>query len=99
MNYRQANLDYLEDYGDQPIPVFSDEQIEELFNARCADLQIPVKIHQLNKFTQQIDEQCSNRRINLTKMFLGTHTAKLIARLLMREEINITHLIMPYNNL
>ena len=38
MNYRQANLDYLEDYGDQPIPVFSDDQIEELFNARCADL-------------------------------------------------------------
>ena len=32
-------------------------------------------------------------------MFLGTNTAKLIARLLMREEIDLTHLKMPYNNL
>ena len=48
---------------------------------------------------QQIDELCFNRRLDLTKMFLGTNTAKLIARLLMREEIDLTHLKMPYNNL
>ena len=37
--------------------------------------------------------------MDLTKMFLGTNTAQLIARWLMYEEIDITHLKMPYNNL
>ena len=53
----------------------------------------------MKKFMVQIDEQCFNRRVNLTKMFLGTSTAKLLSRLLMHDEIDITHLKMPYNNL
>ena len=32
-------------------------------------------------------------------MFLGTNTAKLVARWLHCQDIDITHLIMPYNNL
>ena len=32
-------------------------------------------------------------------MFLGSNTAKLLARLLMHDEIDITHFKMPYNNL
>ena len=37
--------------------------------------------------------------MDLTKMLLGTNTARLLADWMLRQEIDVTHLIMPFNNL
>ena len=37
--------------------------------------------------------------MDLSRMLLGTNTAKLLASWMIRKEIDITHLLMPFNNL
>ena len=37
--------------------------------------------------------------MNLTKMLMGTNVAKLIANWLLNDEIQVSHVLMPFNNL
>ena len=38
--------------------------------------------------------KCIDRKLDLTNMFLGPITAKLIAKWIIHEQIEITHLIL-----
>ena len=81
------------------LPVFDDEQVQELFKARCKDLKIPVKLKQLGKFADICSEKCLNRKINLENMFVGPVTAQLLANWIIQGLIDITHLLLAQNNL
>ena len=43
--------------------------------------------------------KCINRKLNLFNMFLGVKSANLIARWLIAEKIDVTHLLLGQNNL
>ena len=73
--------------------------MKELYYARCSDLQIEAKDRQCSKFISQCSEMCVNRKLRLEKMFLGTKTAALIAKWLIENSVDITHLLMSHNNL
>lgn len=81
------------------LPILDDSQVEELFNARCADLKIIAKEKQYKKFVETCKEKCVNKKMNLTNMFLGPITASLIGRWMLAELIDITHLYLGENNL
>lgn len=80
----------LDDRND--IPILDEHQIEELFSARCNDLEIEIKEKQFKRFAESINEKCINRKLNLTNMFLGPITATLVAKWIMLGHIDITHL-------
>jgi len=75
-------------------PVLDSFQIEELFQARCADLSIISKDGQMKKFEAKILESCLDRRLDLTNMFLGSKTAALLATWIQNNQIDITHLLL-----
>ena len=74
--------------------VFDDDQVAELFNARCKDLKIPFKVKQLSKFADICNEKCLNRKINLENMLVGPVTAQLLANWIIQGQIDITHLLL-----
>ena len=76
------------------LPVFDEDQIKELFKARCKDLKIPVKLKQLGKFADVCNEKCMNRKINLENMFVGPITAQLLANWIMLGLIDFTELLL-----
>ena len=79
-------------------PILDEDQVKELFEARCKDLKIPVKKKQLLKFSDTCMEKCLNRKMNLEKMFLGPVTATLLANWLMLGLIEVSHLLLGQNN-
>lgn len=81
------------------MPVFDENQVEELFKARCMDLRIESKDKQFKKFEAKLSELSYNRRCNLTNMLISTETAVLLARWMMTGAIDITHLILSKNAL
>jgi len=71
----------------------------ELYRVRCEDLDIMPKDKQQSKFVRHCYEKCINRKLNLSKLFLGPRSASLLAFWIRTEQIDITHLNLSWNNL
>ena len=54
---------------------------------------------QFKKFADNCMNKCINRKLNLFNMFLGLKSAQLIARWLIADKIDITHLLLAQNNI
>lgn len=89
---------YLEEHNEKE-PIFSENMISQLFEARCQDLKIPAKEKQLKKFSDNCNEKCINRKIDLTNMFLGPITAHLISIWMLQGAVEPSHLLLSQNNL
>ena len=80
------------------LPVFSDNEINQLIKAKCSDMGIDVKEHMLSKFKDYCNAKCKNRFVDLNENFLGINSIKFIGNILYNND-RISKLNLSKNNL
>ena len=80
------------------LPVFSENEINELIKTKCSDIGIDVKDHMLLKFKDYCNTKCKNRTVDLAENFLGLNSIKFIANILYSGD-RISKLNLSKNNL
>ena len=80
------------------LPVFTDEEINELIKTKCNDIGIDVKDHMLMKFKDYCNSKCKNRTVDLTENFLGLNSIKFLGNILYTCD-RIAKLNLSKNNL
>jgi Ran GTPase-activating protein (RanGAP) involved in mRNA processing and transport len=80
------------------LPVFSDNEINQLIKAKCSDIGIDAKEHMLSKFKDYCNTKCKNRLVDLNENFLGINSIKFIGNILYNND-RISKLNLSKNNL
>ena len=82
----------------QNIQVFTENEIIELFNQKCKDLDVPIKEELMNRFLSYIKEKCVNRKIDLTDCNLGFNSMIILSEILYRNHDICSRLNLTKNN-
>ena len=80
------------------LPVFSQNEINQLIKTKCNDIGIDVKEHMMAKFKDYCNSKCKNRTVDLTENFLGLNSIKFISDILYNTD-RIAKLNLSKNNL
>ena len=80
------------------LPVFSQNEINELIKTKCNDIGIDVKEHMMAKFKDYCNSKCKNRTVDLTENFLGLNSIKFLSNILYNTD-RIAKLNLSKNNL
>jgi Ran GTPase-activating protein (RanGAP) involved in mRNA processing and transport len=72
------------------------EHVERIFRAKCADQKCPVSFDRAQRFTELISEQCKGEWFVLRQCGLGLHTLRAIVDVL-AEDRTVTHLDLSGN--
>jgi len=80
------------------LQVFSENEIIELFNEKCKDLNVPVKDELMNRFLMFIKEKCVNRIIDLSDCNLGFNSMIILCKILYENKDIASRLILKRNN-
>ena len=80
------------------LQVFSENEIIELFNEKCKDLNVPVKDELMNRFIIFIKEKCVNRIIDLSNCNLGFNSMIILCKILYENKDICSRLILKRNN-
>ena len=80
------------------LPVFTEDEINELIKTKCNDIGIDVKDHMLMKFKDYCNSKCKNRTVDLTENFLGLNSIKFLGNILYTCD-RIAKLNLSKNNL
>ena len=80
------------------IPVFTEEEINELIKAKCSDIGIDVKDHMLYKFKEFCNSKCKDRIVDFRENFLGLYSIKFLGNILYNSD-RISKLNLSKNNL
>ncbi|CDW82527.1 UNKNOWN [Stylonychia lemnae] len=82
----------------QYICTFSPQEIRMIFDARNLDLGLPYKDYQFEKFKENVEKFCINRRVDLSDMGLGVNFSNVMAHFL-RQGKEFSHLDLSRNKL
>ena len=80
------------------IPVFNQNEINQLIQAKCNDIGIDMKEHMMDKFKDYCNSKCKNRAVDLTENLLGLNSIKFISNILYNSD-RIAKLNLSKNNL
>ena len=78
--------------------IFNEDQIQLLFEKKCKDLNVPIKIDLFNRFNDYIKQKCSNRIIDLSECNLSLNSINALCSILYNSNI-CSRLILGKNNL
>jgi len=78
--------------------IFNEEQIQLLFEKKCKDLNVPIKIDLFNRFNDYIKQKCSNRIIDLCECNISLNSINALCSILYNSNI-CSRLILGKNNL
>ncbi len=78
--------------------IFNEDQIQLLFQKKCKDLNVPVKIDLFNRFNDYIKQKCSNRIIDFSECNISLNSINALCSILYNSNI-CSRLILRKNNL
>ena len=82
----------------ETLPIFNENEVIELINAKCSDIGIDVKEHMISKFKDYCNAKCKNRIVDLTENYLGLNSVKFLGNILQNCD-RISRLNLSKNNL